>query len=109
MKLLLSVVLISTIFAKEPNNNQLPIPKIPFELSYYDIRKQIYLDVIGGKINVQSFIDENGNVVNPVIIDTFDITLNNLVLDRIRKTKYYPATQNGTPVKVRYNLPILFK
>ena len=90
-------------------NIDIPKAKIPFELTYYDIRNKIHLDIVGGKINVEFVIDENGNVINPVIIDTFDITLNDVVLDKVRQSKYYPAIQNGKPISVKYNLPILFK
>ena len=60
-------------------------------------------------INVEFDIDEKGNVINPIIIDTFNVSLNDVVLDKVRQSKYYPATQNGVPVKVKYSLPIKFK
>ena len=36
-------------------------------------------------------------------------TLNEVVLDKVRQTKYEPALQNGRAVRVKYQLPILFK
>ena len=30
-------------------------------------------------------------------------------LAKLKETSYYPATQNGVPVKIRYTLPIVFK
>ena len=84
-----------------------PIPIIPFELSYYDIREKVIKE--GGMINVEFEIDEKGNVINPTIIDSFNVSLNDVVIDKVRQTKYHPATQNGRPVRVKYKLPIVFK
>ena len=50
-----------------------------------------------------------GEVENPVIVDTFNLSLNDVILDKVRQSKYYPALQNGRPVKVKYTLPITFK
>ena len=86
-----------------------PIAIKPFQLSYNDIRNTIHDISKTGYVNVEFDIDEKGNVINPIITDTFDISLNDVVLDKVRQSKYYPATQNGRPVKVKYNLPIRFK
>lgn len=108
--------------AQNPLNNELgnsldkgshqskqPIAKVPFQLSYCDIREKIHNTVKSGRINVEFEIDEEGNVVNPTIKDSFNVYLNDVVLDKVRQSKYYPAMQNGRPIKVRYNLPIVFK
>ena len=87
-------------------------PKVikPFELTYYDIRESIYnKSKAHGKISTEFEIDEKGNVINPIIVDTFDISLNDVILDKVRRTKYHPATQNGIAVKVKYKLPIKFQ
>ena len=67
------------------------------------------MDYSGGRIEVEFEIDESGNVINPVIVDTFDVSLNDVVIDKIKRTKYTPALQNGRPVRVRYRMPIRFK
>ena len=84
-----------------------PKPIIPFELSYYDIRDKVIRE--GGTINVEFEIDEEGNVINPTIVDSFNVSLNDVVIDKVRQTKYHPATQNGRPVRVKYKLPIVFR
>ena len=87
-----------------------PIPKIPFELNYYDIRQAIHSDSpTFGKINVIFDVNELGKVENAIIKDSFNIDFNTIVLDKVRQMRYHPAIQNGKPVKVRYNLPIQFK
>tara|TARA_B100001564_G_C20211100_1_gene477290 strand:- start:130 stop:459 length:330 start_codon:yes stop_codon:yes gene_type:complete len=109
MKPIWSILLITNLFGQEPLISTQPKAKIPFELTYYDIRERIHINYVGGKIDVEFTIDENGNVINPVILDTFDIFLNDVVLDKVKQSKYYPATQNGRPIKVKYKLPIVFK
>ena len=51
----------------------------------------------------------NGDVENPIVLDTFNVDLNEVVIDKVKQTKYKPAKQNGRPVKVRFKLPIVFK
>jgi len=104
--LLSSIVLCADKPYQDTIVTSLPKPIIPFELSYYDIRKEIHGMQ---RIEVEFVIDTSGNVVNPIIRDTFDISLNSVVLDKLSKTKYSPALQNGKPVPIRYTLPIIFK
>ena len=41
-----------------------------------------------GKMSVSFFINEEGNVEKPYIIDTFNVKLNDVVIDKVRQTKY---------------------
>ncbi len=109
MQLLVCLLLMGILAAQDPNGSQPPQPKEPFELTWYDIREKIHIDYSGGLVNVEFTVNEQGEVENPVILDTFNISLNEVVLDKVRQSKYYPATQNGRPVKVKYSLPIKFK
>ena len=104
--LLSSIVLCADKPYQDTIVTSLPKPIIPFELSYYDIRKEIKGMQ---RIEVEFIIDTSGKVINPIIRDTFDISLNSVVLDKVKQTKYTPALQNGRPVAIRYTLPILFK
>jgi len=97
----------SIIFGQD--NCLLPVPKIPFELSYSEIHEIINFNHIGGRVNVEFTIDENGNVINSIITDTFNFLLNAIVLDKVNQSKYHPAVQNGIPVRVKYVLPIIFE
>jgi hypothetical protein len=87
------------------SRSQYPKAIKPFLLTYYDIKDSYE----PGKIEVQFEVDEKGNVVDPHIVDTFNIDLNAVVLDKVRQMKYHPARQNGVAVKVGYSLPIVFK
>jgi len=106
--LLSSIVLSSDTPYQDTIQTSLPQPIIPFELSYYDIRQHIHRTK-NQRIIVEFTIDTSGNVIDPIIQDTFDISLNSVVLDKVRQTKYSPALQNGIAVPIRYTLPIVFK
>ena len=111
MRALICLMLMGSLIAQKSvqDNQQFPQAVIPFELTYNDIES--FIDVIPpvGKISVGFFIDESGNVESPYIVDTFNIQLNDVFIDKVRQSKYKPALQNGRPVKVKYHLPIVFK
>jgi TonB family protein len=111
MKRLMCLILMGVLAAQNPldDGSQSPQPKKPFKLTYYDIREKIHANYDGGKVLVEFWIDERGSVESPIVRDTFDMNLNSVILDKVRQTEFYPALQNGKPVKVRYSLPIVFK
>ena len=107
--MLMGVLTAQNLLPNTEGRSQLPQPKEPFELTYYDIIQDIRVNNPTGKIVVDFWIDENGRVENPVIRDTFNLDLNEVVLDKVRNSSYHPAIQNGRPVRVKYTLPIVFK
>lgn len=102
MKRLICLLYMLPLLAQE----SLPIPVKQFQLFLEDIPHYIQNPV--GKIEVVFDIDEKGRVQNPNVIDTFNIELNKIVIDKVKQTKYKPAIQNGRPVRVRFRLPIVF-
>tara|TARA_R100000005_G_C4888239_1_gene136433 strand:- start:266 stop:571 length:306 start_codon:yes stop_codon:yes gene_type:complete len=88
--------------------SQHPKVKKPFNLSYEDVK---HLDTTSfvGNILVEFTVDTEGKVIEPNIVDTFNIKLNEAVIDKVMCLEFKPALQNGKPVKVKYKLPILFK
>ena len=105
MKRLMCLLLVGMVFANNVHTTHPPIPKKTFELYSHELP---YAPK-NGKVVVSFTIDEKGNVEEPEILNTFDIYLNRIVIDKVKQTKYKPALQNGRPVRVRYKLPILFK
>jgi len=79
-----------------------------FNLSYQELNLITYTNQIGNVI-VEFVISKDGKVVQPEIVDTFNITFNAVILDKVRQMKFTPPLQNGEPVEVRYKLPIVFK
>ena len=84
-----------------------PIPQTEFELLANHIPS--YIGSYEGRIIVEFFVNELGKVEDPQVTDSFNVTLNDVVLDKVRQSTYLPALQNGRPVKVKYFLPIQFK
>ena len=111
MRALISLMLMGSLIAQKSvqDNQQFPQAVIPFELTYDDIKSFIGIIPPVGKISVDFFIDESVNVESPYIVDTFNIQLKDVIIDKVRQSKYKPALQNGRPVKVKYHLPIVFK
>ena len=110
-KALICLMLMGSLIAQDlSNRSQQPKPKVPFRLTYEHI-PDIFLRYheIKGNILVQFIIDENGKVIEPQILDTFNLSLNPTIIDRVMAIEFEPALQNGRPIKVRYNLPIVFK
>ena len=104
MKELMCLLLVGTVMANNLESHP-PIPETSFELYSHELP----YTPKEGKVVVAFTIDEKGNVEEPKILDTFDIYLNRVVIDKVRQTKYKPALQNGRPVRVRYQLPIIFR
>ena len=88
-------------------NNQYPKEIVPFEITEHDIADIEFRR--GGDMLVEFEITESGHVENPVVIDSFNTYFNIVVLDKVRQSRYTPATQNGRPVRVKYRLPIKVK
>jgi hypothetical protein len=102
VKSLISLVLIGSIVAKDIPNTHEPQMKNQLHIDFED-----YIPTTSGKINIIFYVDKQGRVVNPIISDTFDIKLNNTIIDAVSKLRFIPAKQNGTNVIVKYNLPIV--
>ncbi len=64
---------------------------------------------ISGRVFVQFIVDENGNVVDPVVIRGFGGGCDEEAIRAVQEAKFKPGRQRGKPVKVRYVLPIVFK
>ena len=110
MRHLLCLLLMGSLVAQDlsTSKNQRPIMKIPFHLTYDDI-SEIDTTELKGKVLVKFTVDENGRIIEPYIIDTFNIKLNDAIIDRVMAIEFEPAKQNGRAVMVTYQLPILFK
>ena len=95
-------------FSSENEGSHPPIPKKEFNLSSNEL-PPISTSVRTGTIHVEFIVDENGHVNDAVILDTFNNAYDDIVLNKVNKTAYHPARQNGRPVRVRYKLPIKIK
>ncbi len=112
MKRLFCLMLMGVLASQDSlsGESQKPVVKKPFQLNYYDIRQNIYEETnMTGNVMVEFIIDKDGTVVEPEIVDTFNVSFNEVILDKVRQMKFTPPIQNGIPVRVRYKLPITFR
>jgi len=62
-----------------------------------------------GVVIVQAIIDKGGNVTNVKVLKGLGMGLDQAAVDAIKKWKFDPATLNGKPVAVYYNLTVNFR
>ena len=110
MKRLICLMLMGLLSAQDLpiGESQPPKIKTPFSIDYLDLPHPD-ISEYKGQVLVRFVVDERGKVVKPEIIDTFNINLNDAIIDRVMAIRFNPAKQNGKPIKVSYQLPILFK
>ena len=90
--------------AQDLPNGKSQYPKLKNKLNLTELNS----DEVG-KISVQFEVNEIGVVKNPRILDTFNVRWNTIVLNAVENLRFSPALQNGTPVKIRYFLPIVVR
>jgi len=76
------------------------------KITYPELAKRAGLQ---GKVLIQAFIDEKGNVTYTKVIKGLGGGIDEMASDVIRTTKFNPGTQNGKPVKTQVTIPIVFK
>ena len=103
-KLFVTLVMITSIIIAK--DTRPPEQIIPFKLTYEDVKD---IGEVMGQILVSFIVDESGKVIDAEIINTFDTELIPIVLDKVLQMEFNPALQNGYPIRVKYNLPIVFK
>ena len=64
---------------------------------------------IQGVVIVEAIIDKVGNVTNVKILKGLPMGLDTAAADAVKKWKFKPATLNGKPVAVIYNLTVNFR
>lgn len=63
---------------------------------------------IEGRVFIQFVVDEQGRVVDPVVVRSPSDLLSEAALKAVRESRFVPGQQRGRPVKVRYSLPVTF-
>ncbi len=76
------------------------------KISYPPIAKKANVE---GRVIVQFVVDEQGNVVNPVVVRELGAGCDEEALKAVSQAKFKPGKQRGKPVKVKMSLPITFK
>lgn len=82
------------------------LASIQGKIKYPEIAKKAGVE---GRVFVQFIVDENGNVVNPVVTRGIGAGCDEEALRAVREAKFKPGRQRGKPVRVKMSLPITFK
>ena len=64
---------------------------------------------IEGRVFLQFIVNERGEVENPRVVRGIGGGCDEEALKAIKKAKFKPGMQRGRPVRVQYNLPVVFK
>ena len=64
---------------------------------------------IQGRVYIQAFINENGDVVRTNILKGIGGGCDEAAVAALKKVKFKPGIQNGMPVKVQITVPVIFK
>ena len=64
---------------------------------------------VNGRVFVQFIVDEQGNVVDPVVLRGIGAGCDEEALRVIKMATFKPGKQRGKAVKVRYVIPIVFR
>ena len=75
-------------------------------VTYPEIAKKAGVE---GTVFLQFIVDENGNVVDPVVMRGIGAGCDEEALEAIRTAKFKPGLQRGKPVKVKFSLPVRFR
>ncbi len=82
------------------------IESLQKKVRYPEIAKKAGVE---GTVFLQFIVDEQGNVVDPVVMRGIGAGCDEEALKAIRTAKFKPGRQRGKPVKVRFSLPVRFR
>ncbi len=76
------------------------------KIQYPEIAKKAGVE---GRVIVQFVVDEQGRVVDPVVVRSVGAGLDEEAVDAVKEMKFKPGKQRGKPVRVKMSLPVTFK
>ena len=82
------------------------IAAIQKNIKYPEIAKRAGIE---GKVYIQAYIDENGNVTKAAVLKGIGGGCDEAAMNAIKKVKFIPGRQAGKPVKVQVSVPVIFK
>jgi protein TonB len=65
-------------------------------------------DVMEATVRVQFIVDSNGQVVQPVVVDSTHSGFNTAAIEGVARWKFRPGIKNGRRVNTRMEVPIIF-
>jgi protein TonB len=101
---LLCLIPVSTVTAATPGReNPVPVRTVAPEYP-----RELKANGVSGLVMVKCTIDEQGNVAGTDIVKSSNEKFDAFATDALKKWKFKPARQDGTPVSVQVTIPIKF-
>jgi periplasmic protein TonB len=101
--LLLSAVLITPAVAQTKSE-----PPVPVRTVAPDYPDELRREGVSGLVMVKCSIDETGNVTETLVEKSSNAAFEKPAIAAVKKWKFKPAKQDGTPVPIKVSIPIKF-
>jgi protein TonB len=98
---LLCLVSVST--ASAARENPVPVRTVAPEYP-----REMKANRVSGLVMVKCTIDEQGNVAGADVIKSSNEQFDRFATDALKKWKFKPAREDGTPISVQVTIPIKF-
>src|SRR2546425_1072447 len=108
MKTVLSLCVCSLFFAFPARAQTKAEPPVPVRTVAPDYPTELRRDGVSGLVMVKCTINEQGDVVEPQVEKSSNGAFDEPALKALRKWKFKPAKQDGTPVAIKVSIPIKF-
>lgn len=85
-----------------------PEPPVPVRTVAPDYPTELRRDGVSGVVMVKCTINERGDVVDPTVEKSSNNAFEQPAIAALKKWKFKPAKQDGSPVPVKVSIPIKF-
>jgi len=101
--ILAGLLLVTPVFAQSK-----PEPPVPVRTVAPEYPVELRRDGVSGIVMVRCTIDEQGNVIDPTIEKSSNEAFDKPAVAALKKWKFKPAKQDGTPIAIKVSIPIKF-
>lgn len=108
MKLFSTLVLTLTALISPAFAQTKPEPPVPVRTVPPDYPPDLRRDGVSGLVMVKCSIDEQGNVTETTVEKSSHEAFEKPAMDAVKKWKFKPAKQDGSPVAIKVTIPIKF-
>lgn len=83
-------------------------PPVPVRTVAPDYPDELRREGLSGVVMVKASIDENGNVTETLVEKSSNAAFEKPALAAVKKWKFKPAKQDGSPIAIKVSIPIKF-
>lgn len=85
-----------------------PEPPVPVRTVAPEYPSELRREGVSGLVMVKCSIDEQGNVAATEVEKSSNPAFEKPALDAVKRWKFKPAKQDGTPIAIKVSIPIKF-